>query len=81
MEFHFNKRECRDGMEDSCLKNLVVAVWCESIVKEEIQELKKKIEECKNEISRRELKLQEIADARIQILTIHEDLYNETQLP
>ena len=41
----------------------------------------KEIEELKNEIVKRELKPEEIADARSQIFTIYEQLHNETQLP
>ena len=74
MDFKYNKSQCRDGMEKPCLENLLASVRCDMIVKKEIEELK-------NEIVKRELKLEEIADARSQIFTIHEQLHNETQLP
>ena len=74
MNFKFNKNECRDGMEKACLENLLEAVRSESILKREIDNLK-------NEIIKRELKLRDVADARAQIFKIHEELHNETQLP
>ena len=43
--------------------------------------LKKEIVVFKNEIVKRESKLEEIEDARTQIFTIHHQVHNETQLP
>ena len=73
MEFTFNKTECREGQENACLEAVLEAIRAESILKGEIENFKAEIE-------KREAKLEEIANVRKEILEIHGQLHNETQL-